>query len=135
MKYAPDDPQFAAFVNALDPVNASAEQHPGFVWRLVSDDNVEPELVELESRGWLVNMSVWERLEDLKAFIRTPLHFSIMRRRTEWFQHTEVSMCLWWVPAGHIPTFAEAMERLNLLEEQGPSERSFHFADPFPPGA
>ena len=133
MKYAPEDPRFGDFINALNPINESAEQHSGFVWRLISGDSESPELKAFETQGWLVNMSVWESLEDLKAFIRTPLHFSIMKRRAEWFQPTRVSMCLWWVTEGHIPSFPEALDRLRHLEENGPSRLSFHFADSYPP--
>ena len=85
---------FIGVLHAPDPVNASAEEHAGFVWRLVSGDNDPPDLVEFEARGWLVNMSVWESLENLLAFVRSPGHLSIMKRRGEGFDRTAVSMCL-----------------------------------------
>lgn len=130
--YAPDDPEFADFVNALDPVNSSADASPGFAWRLVSDDADSQALEAFEAQGWLVNMSVWESLEDLKNFIRTPAHLAVMRRRAEWFQKVENYLCLWWVPQGHVPSFGEAMERLEHLRECGPTDVAFTFAKPFP---
>ena len=33
-----DDPSLKEFVDFLDPVNAFAEQSPGFVWRLTAAD-------------------------------------------------------------------------------------------------
>ena len=41
-------------------------------------------------------------------------------------------LALWWVPAGTIPTVAEAKERLQLLARSGPTPASFTFRDPFP---
>jgi hypothetical protein len=47
---------------------------------------------------------------------------SIMRRRREWFARPSSAMvALWWVPAGHRPTVAEAEERLTHLRSHGPS--------------
>lgn len=129
MKYAQDDPAFADFVAALDPVNAAADASPGFVWRLASDAGDSPALAEFEGRGWLVNMSVWESLEDLTRFIRSPLHLAVMRRRAEWFEPTDVSLCLWWVPAGHRPGFEEAMARLEHLRAHGPTQHAFTFSE------
>jgi hypothetical protein len=42
-------------------------------------------------------------------------------------------LALWWIPAGHIPTVAEAIDRLKLLEQRGPSPDAFTFRKPFPP--
>jgi hypothetical protein len=133
MKYAPDASEFADFVAALEPVNASADSSPGFVWRLVSEDNDSSDLAAFEAQGWLVNMSVWEKLEDLKSFIRSPAHLAVMKRRAEWFRKVEVYMCLWWVPVGHLPGFSEARSRLEHLRLNGPTVESFNFARSFPP--
>lgn len=133
MRYAHDDPAFADFVNALDPVNASADASPGFVWRLVSDESESESLAAFEADGWLVNMSVWESLDALKAFIRSPLHLSVMQRRAEWFKKVDVYLCLWWVADGHWPSFEEAMDRLEHLREHGPTPAAFSFARTFPP--
>jgi hypothetical protein len=44
-------------------------------------------------------------------------------------------MTLWWVPAGHIPTIAEAIERLEHFRRHGPTPHAFSFREPFPPEA
>jgi RimJ/RimL family protein N-acetyltransferase len=41
-------------------------------------------------------------------------------------------LALWWIPAGTIPTVLEAMAKLQLLKECGPSPDSFTFRTPFP---
>jgi hypothetical protein len=38
---------------------------------------------------------------------------------------------LWWVPAGHIPTVQEAVQRLELLRANGPSPDAFHFGEAY----
>ena len=57
-----------------------------------------------------------------------------LERRREWFERFErVYLALWWVPAGHIPTIGEAVERLAHLEAHGPTPVAFGFAQPFGP--
>ena len=38
MKFAIDSPELVAFVARLEDVNAVADEYPGFVWRLQSED-------------------------------------------------------------------------------------------------
>lgn len=129
-----DDPRMQPFIEQLEPVNASAEQHPGFVWRLESDQVHDPELAAFEASGWLVNMSVWQSIEALKGFICSPGHLAVMRRRGEWFTPwPEATMVLWWVLPGHKPDFAEALEKLERLRSDGPSAEAFSFSDAFDP--
>ena len=128
-----DDPANADFMNALDGVNAIAEASLGFIWRLVGDGNDATDLVPDESDPQLlVNMSVWRDVEALGAFVyRQSDHLSYMRRRKEWFEKMDVFQALWWVPAGHIPSVAEGMERLALLTAKGPTAAAFTFRQPF----
>lgn len=121
-------------MNALDDVNAIAEQSPGFVWRLVGDGNDATDIVPDESDPQLlVNMSVWSDVEALGAFVyRQPDHLSFMRRRKEWFEKMDVFQALWWVPAGHEPSVAEGLEKIAELAEKGPTAEAFTFRNPFP---
>src|SRR4051812_12672798 len=100
-----DDPRIADFMGALDRVNAIADAAPGFVWRLVGEgENNATDLRPVANDPMLaVNMSTWRSLDALAAFVYRSDHRDIMRRRREWFEVMEVFMCLWWVPAGHIP--------------------------------
>jgi hypothetical protein len=122
------------FMEALDPVNAVADQSPGFVWRLQTEEGNATALHVFDDDGLIVNMSVWESIEALRGFVySTPAHLQVMRRRREWFERMEVYLALWWVPAGHIPTLAEAEERVTLLSAIGPSPEAFTFRRHFPP--
>jgi hypothetical protein len=128
-----DDPANADFMAALDRVNALAEASPGFVWRLTGDGNNAVDLQPFDDPNIAINMSVWESVDALAAFVyRNMDHRGVMRRRREWFEEMPVYMALWWVPAGVMPTVAEAKERLALLEARGPTAAAFTFRQPFP---
>jgi hypothetical protein len=136
-----DSEALADFVAALDPVNASADLAPGFVWRLQSDAGNATAIQAFEwdaadSAGVIVNMSVWETLEDLGRWVYGDLHRSVLRRRREWFSRVEeATMALWWVTTGHRPTTAEAEARVVHLRAHGPSPLAFTFRQPFRPPA
>ena len=122
------------FMEALDSVNAVADDSPGFVWRLQTDEGNATALHPFDDARLILNMSVWESIEALRAFVySTPAHLTVMKRRREWFERMEVYLALWWMPAGHIPTVAEAEERVTLLSAIGPSPEAFTFRRHFPP--
>ena len=132
-----DHPMIADFVANLDRINALADNLPGFVWRLKGDGNNATDIQpKPDDPLFAINMSVWTDIDSLAGFVYRTAHREIMRRRREWFEQMEVFMCLWWVPAGHIPTVEEAMARLALFEQLGPTPEAFSFKIPFPaPGA
>jgi hypothetical protein len=59
-----------------------------------------------------------------------------MRMRRRWFEPMrEAITALWWVPAGHRPSVAEAEARLLALRTHGPGPAAFTLRQPFlPPG-
>jgi hypothetical protein len=88
----------AEFMALLDPVNAVADASPGFVWRLQTEEGNATALRPYEDDRMIVNMSVWESIEDLAAFVYRSGHVDVMRRRREWFEPMKPYMVLWWVP-------------------------------------
>ena len=127
-----DAPETADFKNNLDRVNTLAEASPGFVWRLTGEGNDATDLVAFDDPLIITNMSVWESPAALGAFVYRSGHVEIMRRRAEWFEPMDVFMALWWVPAGHEPTVAEAVGRLALLRRKGPGPHAFTFRELYP---
>jgi heme-degrading monooxygenase HmoA len=128
-----DDPRIAEFVAQLDPVNALAENAPGFVCRLKSDAGNATDIVYNDDPFVIVNMSVWESVEALRDFTYTSKHIDVFRKRAEWFERmTKPHYCLWWVPAGHVPTVAEGRERLEHYQEHGATPYAFWFSQLFP---
>jgi heme-degrading monooxygenase HmoA len=130
MKFPLDDPRMKDFADALDSVNAIADSSEGFVWRLQTDDGNATSVRAYDDESLLVNVSVWESVEDLKAFVAGREHLSIMRRRQEWFEPTGAPyVVLWWIPRGHTPTVEEAAARLDHLRENGASSYAFDFSN------
>jgi hypothetical protein len=113
-------------------VNALADRSPGFVWRLQTEDGDATAVRGFGDDRLIVNMSVWASVESLAEFVYRGAHVEVMRRRREWFERLRTVMCLWWVPAGHLPSVAEAEERLAHLEVHGPTARAFSFRERFP---
>ncbi len=130
-----DSALLADFVAALEPINALADASPGFVWRLAGDGGDSTAIRGFGDERILVNMSTWESLDHLADFVFKSAHAGVMRTRRKWFEPIrEVYAALWWVPAGHRPTVAEAEERLRHLRENGPTPFAFTMKEPFPPG-
>ena len=127
----PDDPRLADFYNNLARVNAMAERMPGFVWRLKNESGESA--VGLHWPGdetTAVNMSVWETADDLGRFVFQTVHRTIYARKHEFFEMPkENTVAMWWVEPGHMPTIAEAKERLDHLNAHGPSDFAFGWAD------
>src|SRR3954447_14033136 len=127
-------PEIADFMAALDPINALADEAAGFVWRLQTGEGNATSIHAFDDELMLLNMSVWESIESLRAFAYTTGHTDVLRRRREWFERLAVAhLVLWWVPAGHIPSIAEALDRLELLRRDGPTPAAFTFRVPFEP--
>jgi hypothetical protein len=80
-------------------------------------------------------MSVWEDLDALWRFVYDGGHLEVMRRRREWFERVTVHLVLWWMPAGTLPTVADAERRLAALQQRGPTPYAFTFKRRFSPVA
>ena len=133
MKEPLESPGMADFVANLDRINALAEASPGFVWRLQSEAGDATAFRPL-GENTLVNMSVWRDVESLADYVYSSAHVEIMRRRQEWFERMpEAYLVLWWVREGHRPAIPEAIARLELLRDHGPTAEAFTFRHAFPP--
>ena len=126
------DPVMAEFVARLPEINALADHSPGFVWRLQTEDGDATAVRPYADPRILINLSVWCDLEALRTYVFRSPHAAVMRRRREWFERFDrIYVALWWVPAGHRPSVAEAVARLAHLEQHGPTAFAFSFAEPF----
>lgn len=130
-----DSPLLKEFAEGLEPINALADNSPGFVWRLKDEEGnlgatsyrpFEDDLI-------IVNLSVWQDLEHLKNFAFKTAHAQYVKKRFSWFDRMkEAYLAMWWVPAGHRPDVAEAMARLKFLRKKGDTEKAFTFRKVFP---
>lgn len=124
LRHELDHPDLGPFVEALDAVNAVADEAPGFVWRLQEDGNAT------SIRPWgpdmIVNLSVWTDLAALESYVYGAAHAGVLKQRRMFFTRMErPSLVLWWVEEGHEPSLEEAHERLARLEADGPTPYAF----------
>lgn len=131
-----DNPVMTEFVDNLDRINALAESSPGYVWRLKGDGNDATSLRPYDDEMIIVNLTVWKTVEDLQQYVYHTAHTEIMRKRKQFFSKMEKPfMCMWWIPAGHIPDVQEAKTHLDHLQAHGESDYAFTFRRIFSPPA
>lgn len=123
-----DDPLMRDFVALLAPVNAIADGSPGFVWRRQSDEGDATAFRIYDDARLLVNITVWETPDHLKEYTYKSGHVGVMRRRQDWFEPMQTpAFAMWWIPAGHLPSQAEAQQRLELIGRRGDGPGAFTF--------
>lgn len=132
MKTTFDDPVMSGFVGRLDEINTLAQRSPGFVWRLMVDPSETGYSDITGETNVLVNMSVWETLDDLKNYVFQSRHLELMKAKKKWFNKMQdMHLALWWIPAGHIPDVQEGAGKLRLIRQEGPTAAAFSFAQSF----
>ena len=133
LKYDWDDARVQGFVDGLDLVNGVAMRSPGFVWMLGEEAmdaaQRDPDGVLGGNPRTASTLSVWEDVPSLEQFVWNTVHKRFYDRKAEWYDPgDQLRMVMWWVPVGHRPTIAEAMERFRLLEANGDSDQAFGWA-------
>lgn len=129
-----DSTQLADFVVNLDRINQVGDRSPGFVWRHQTAEGNSTAVRVRDDPMIIINFSVWEDADSLFEYTYRSDHAEVFRRRKEWFDpHDSYYLVLWWVPAGHEPGVEEAEERLNYLQEHGPTPHAFTLKERFPP--
>lgn len=127
------DPRVAPFFEALDRINAIADQSPGFVWRLQDDSGNATSISYSPDPLLAINMSVWRDADALFDYVYRSAHTPEMARRREYFSRIDGAyQALWWIPAGEIPTVNDALSRLWMLDRFGPTAHAFTFKARFP---
>ena len=127
------DPIMADFVAQLAPINALADESPGFVWRLQSEDGDATSIKVYDDDMIIINLTVWESVDALREYVYKSAHQGVLRDRKRWFEKFDGPYyALWWIPAGHFPSIEEGKERLDHLREHGETAYSFSFHQVFP---
>ena len=126
LRHPPGSPQLRGFTAALADINALAERSPGFVWRPPTGDGHLDGGELLGDPLLFVNLSVWERYEDLHQFTYRSAHAGFVKRRSQWFlPMAPPTTALWWVPTGLTPTPEQAVARWRHLRRYGPTPQAF----------
>lgn len=130
-QYPLEAPEMGDFVANLDRINRLAEQSPGFVWRLQTEDG-DATAIRHFGDNVVVNMSTWTDIDSLHDYVYKTAHIDVLKRRREWFTTMRYYSVLWWVKSGTRPSIEEAAQRLQLLEQHGPHEDAFTFKRSWP---
>ena len=124
-----DDPRVAEFMGALDRINGLGKRMPGFVWMMEGSGEPGRGNTETAVGGdpqTVSNLTVWEDVATLEAFVWNTVHRAFYERRAEWFAVLgKMHFVMWWVPAGHKPTLEEGLARLAALQANGNSDQAF----------
>lgn len=153
MKAPYGDPQVKGFEDLTPAAFLQAEHSPGFIARAVEIDQ-RTELTNFE-RDWgawgefkvprfydggyrtetdtrASTLSLWASIEAVRSFVYSGVHKRALKDRSEWFRQPEwPTYAMWWVDRGRVPTWSEAVERLELLHDKGPTRDAFTFGSPF----
>ena len=117
-------------LDALDEVNGAGEAAEGFVWRYQDESGAATETHLWDDPLAIINLTVWESVEQLRAFAYQGLHLDYFRRRLEWFHpHEGPSHAMWWIPAGTLPSPEDGKARIEHLIDHGPSLAAFGFRE------
>ncbi len=120
------------FVAQLDEVNAIAESSKGFIWRFQDEGNDATYLNPHKDDQIIVNLSVWESIDDLEAFVYKGRHVDVLKKRSYWFKRlSQPFVAMWYIPVGHTPTVAEARDRIEHLQKNGATLFAFDFKTKF----
>jgi hypothetical protein len=84
---------------------------------------------EADSETRASTLSIWESIEAVHQFAYTAtLHKRALAQREKWFRVPDwPSYAMWWIGDDHVPTWAEAAERLEYLYEHGSTATAFTF--------
>lgn len=120
------DPRMVGFASNLERINRLGDRAPGFIWRRPQTNDGDFCQRNFGNRQVLLNLTVWATVEDLGRFVWKTVHKQFYEQRKEWFtQSDEQNFVMWWIPAGHIPSIEEAVEKLFQLRTRGESEECF----------
>jgi Domain of unknown function (DUF3291) len=124
-----DDPRVAEFMAALDTVNGLGKRMPGFVWMMEGSGEPGTGNTDVKIGGdprFVSNLTVWEDVGSLEAFVWNTVHRRFYERRQQWFEVLGAQhFVMWFVPAGYRPSLDEALDRLEHLKRHGDSDHAF----------
>ncbi len=140
-----DDPANDDFFSNEAAIWAAMERADGFIARAGYEDEpgtdlwgeqVFPKYWEDNGDGWAPStISLWQDLEAALAAVYRGPHAQILRLGHLFVKEAVdyPPYVLWWVPQDHRPDWEEAVERHELLGDNGPSATAFTFKNAFDP--
>lgn len=96
-------------------------------------EQVFPRFLEEAGRtSGVSSLSLWQDIESLMAFTYSGVHADALKHARHWNErHAWPPLVLFWMDAGQLPTWKEAVERFELLTDRGPTPQAFSFKSAF----
>lgn len=127
MRASFDDPIMKGFVDQIDEIDSLAQNWPGFIAQPTPPDDGQ-----IFTGNTLVNLSIWDSVENLKEFTYTSRHADALEKRAEWFVQSEApNYVLYWAPSGKMPLEVEIKQRIDHLHLHGATPYAFTFDETF----
>lgn len=97
-------------------------------------EQVFPRFMQAGQTGAVSSLSVWQDVESLMAFTFAGVHADALKHARKWNQtQAWPPLVLFWIEAGDVPTWSEAVQRFERLADQGPTLEGFIFKSAFAP--
>ena len=121
MKYSKDALEMQSFFDAVPHIQRLEESSPGFIWRELNENY--PIIGQRLGSDFIVSLSAWDSLDALYAFVFSQSHRQIMKARDHWFTHVGRALSVAWFANDTLyPTWDEAIDRLEILWQQVPTQ-------------
>lgn len=134
-----------SFYQVVPETYAAAEQSAGFVWRAAPEEVIFDESGKMKRFAYeatpsfyedrdnvLQTLSVWKDLSTAWNYVYSGTHLSQLRRRSEWMaKPIRAQYVLWWIEDDSMPTHVDGVQRLELLDQAGPTPAAFNFRNAF----
>ncbi|QEE45456.1 DUF3291 domain-containing protein [Rhizobium sp. WL3] len=95
-------------------------------------EQVFPRFLKAGQTGAVSSLSLWHDIESLMAFTYAGVHADALKHARYWNQKQAwPPLVLFWVSAGELPSWSEAVRRFELLADRGPTPEAFSFKSAF----
>lgn len=89
-------------------------------------------LTEIGRESGVSSLSLWLDIESLMAFTYAGVHADALKHARQWNERQAwPPLVLFWVKAGETPSWSEAVQRFELLADQGPCPDAFSLKSAF----
>jgi hypothetical protein len=101
-------------------------------WGIYVAPRFYPDNPKPEDGTMIATLSLWRDIEAARNFVYAGFHRAALRRRSDWFRKPDwPGYVLWWVSEDHVPTWREGANKLEALQDNGPTASGFDFKTRF----
>ena len=125
MRFSFDDPRFDDFRSQLAVVHKVAEDHAGFIWRLLGENGEEGYIKPYKDPLVMGNLSAWRDYDSLYDFTFSGAHLSIMKPKRKWFEKIQGHYNVLYYHDSFENALEVAKQKLRYLRVYGETPAAF----------